>query len=120
MEFINIGKTIKVRIGESENCFWKTVRHNEVIELKESHYLNLVPRTTELEIGKIKVQTKQLKKKVDFLKELVCIKGIGKNTAEDINNWGNKEKLLYSIKNNLNLPFRNDVELILRKRFQNV
>jgi len=127
MEFINLGKPIKIRIGEVSNCYWTTLRTGERIDLSAElglHY-GLSVKTTEGKINNQVVETKQIDifdeaaktfpKAKTFLEELFEIKGIGKNTAKDIVNWGTKEKLIEVIALGGSLPFRNDIEIKLRK-----
>jgi len=63
-------------------------------------------------------KSKEPKKKQekDFFKELIKIKGIGKETAKDIVAvYPTKEKLIEDINNKIHLPFRNDREALLIK-----
>ena len=118
MEFINKNGPVKIRIGEPENCYWAKIRKNERIELSPDHgkALGLTQiRTTEGQIGNKKVETKQIDN--DFLKELCKLKGIGKKTAEDIVNWGTREKLIDVIATRGSLPFRDDIEKLLEESY---
>ena len=128
MKFINKGKDIQVRIREKTGYRWKAARKNKIINLPEK--IGLINgldqlNVTEGKIGKTKVETKQSvpEKEVqytndsEFYKELLKIKGIGKFTAEDIVDWGTKEKLIEVVKLKGALPFRNDIEKILRKKY---
>ena len=123
MKFINNGEPIKIRIGSSQGCYWKTIQTNEVVDLSQvqGKRLGLKIVTTEGQIADKKVETKQVD--VDytpddlFFKELVSIKGIGKKTACDIVNWGTKEKLIEVIAVGGSLPFRDDVEEKLRRSY---
>ena len=122
MRFINKGKDIQVRIREKTGYRWKAARKNKIINLPEK--IGLINgldqlNVTEGKIGKTKVETKQVEYTNDseFYKELLKIKGIGKFTAEDIVDWGTKEKLIEVVKLKGALPFRNDIEKILRKKY---
>ena len=122
MKFINKGKDIQVRIREKTGYRWKAARKNKIINLPEK--IGLINgldqlNVTEGKIGKTKVETKQVEYTNDseFYKELLKIKGIGKFTAEDIVDWGTKEKLIEVVKLKGALPFRNDIEKILRKKY---
>lgn len=128
MKFINKGDPVKMRVGKlSEDFYWKTIKRDEVIELSKSMGKNLgftKVKTTEGQIGSEKVETKQIEApEVEytpddlFFKELVAINGIGKKTAEDIVNWGTKEKLIEVIEGGGSLPFRDDVEEKLRRKY---
>jgi len=117
MKFFNLGNPIKIRIGEPENCYWTTIRKGESVELSAEmgkHY-GFSIKTTEGQIGNKKVETKQIDN--DFLKELCKLKGIGKKTAEDIVNWGTREKLIDVIATRGSLPFRDDIEKLLEESY---
>lgn len=126
MNFINKGIPVKIRIGNlNENFSWKTIKTGEVIELTRAQGKAMEfqkVKTTEGQIGDQVVQTKQIE--VDytsddlFLKELQLINGIGKKTAQDIILWGTKEKLKEYIKNNQRLPFQDDIEEKLRRKYE--
>lgn len=123
MKFINRGGPIKIRIGKSPECYWKTVKKNEVVDISEEYgrRLNLIElKITEGKLGDQKVETKQVEytNDSDFYNELLKIKGIGKNTAQDIINiYPVKKQLIETIKAGEKLSFRNDVELKLRKKY---
>lgn len=127
MEFINRGGPVKIRIGKSSNCYWATIRKGESVELSAEmglHY-GFSIKTTEGQIGNKKVETKQIERGVDsfdaqqdFFKELIKIKGIGKKTAKDIVKYAStKEILIDKIKTRDGLPFRDDVEKLLRRKY---
>ena len=137
MEFINMGGPIKIRIGGIRNCHWSTIRKGEVVDLTQSVGLSygFSIKTTEGQIGNKKVETKQIENgeslnqsKTEsmaddytpddlFFKELCKIKGIGKKTARDIIDWGTKEKLIEVIAMRGSLPFRDDIENLLRENY---
>lgn len=121
--FINRGGPIKIRIGKSSNCHWTTIRKGEVVDLTQRAGLSygFSIKTTEGQIGNKKVETKQIetdKNTDDFLKELTKIKGIGKETAEDIIRVFPKRE---GLKNTINkmeiLPFRENICVALNKRY---
>ena len=132
MEFINRGGPVKIRIGEPSDCYWDTIRKGESVELSAEmgrHY-GFSVKTTEGQIGNKKVETKQIETVNDavndaddytpddlFFKELCKIKGIGKKTASDIIDWGTKEKLIEVVGLGGSLPFRDDIENLLRKKY---
>lgn len=69
----------------------------------------------ELENYREYVETEE---KVNFLEELVKIKGIGKETAKDIKKiYKNMSNLLMALNSGKVLPLRNDVERKLKKEF---
>lgn len=125
MKFINKGGPFKIRIGEISDCYWKTIRKNDVLDLPLQMGLKLgltKLKTTEGKIGDKKVETKQIElvkytNDSDFYKELIAVNGIGPKTAEDIVDFGTKEKLIEIIRGKHPLPFRDDVELKLRKKY---
>ena len=136
MKFKNNGESVQVRIKEKslfggEGCRWTCVKKGEIVDLPESvGLINGLEKVTvtEGEIGKTKVETKQIEtdKKTDkieytpddsFLKELCFINGIGEKTAEDIVTWGTKEKLIEVIAKGGNLPFRDDVARLLEVNY---
>lgn len=122
MKFVNNGEPIKARIG-FENCYWKTVRRGDVIDLPEKYGKALgldQLKTTEGRIANKVVETKQIEVPVDskdFLKELKSIKGIGEKTAKDIISWGSRQKLIDCATYNKFLPFRDDVVEKLRRKY---
>lgn len=126
MRFINRGNPVKIRIGEiGHSPYWKTIRTNEVIDLSLTQGLILgfeELKTTEGQLGDRKVETKQIEvpeytNDSIFFKELNSIKGIGKKTAEDIVNFATKEKLIEMINSKYPLPFRDDIDIKLRKKY---
>ena len=125
MNFINQGGPVKIRIGKiSEDFSWKTIKEGEIIELSRAQGRSLEfqkLKTTVGQIGNQVVQTKQVEVEYTpddlFFKELKAINGIGKKTAMDIVEWGTKEKLIETIKQKKNLPFRDDVEAKLRRAY---
>lgn len=123
MKFINKGEPIKIRIGESPECYWKTLKNNEVVNLDPDYgkRLKLTElKTTEGKLGDRVVQTKQIEspKITDFYDELIKIKGIGKKTAQDIIKvFPTKQSLIDAVSDKSNMPFRDDVEKILRRKY---
>lgn len=130
MRFANRGESLKIRIGElNEDFYWITLKKGETMELprktgkrnKLEEVTNRIQNVTESKIGPVKVETKQLEPEYvpddSFFEELKSIKGIGKKTAEDIVDWGTKEKLLEKIKSKEHLPFRDDVEKLLEEKY---
>lgn len=121
MRFVNEREAVQVRVrdGPRGRYKWALLQKGETIELPESvgkAYGLTELKVTEGKIGKTKVETKQFEKLEDvytpddvFFKELTKIKGIGEKTAEDIVEWGTKEKLIEQIKLKVHLPFRDDV-----------
>ena len=133
MKFKNNGEPMKIRIGKPDECYWRTIKKGESVELSAEmglHY-GLSVKTTEGQIGNKKVETKQIETVNDtvneavdytpddlFFKELCKIKGIGRKTAEDIVGWGTKEKLIEVIELGGRLPFRDDVDELLRRKYE--
>ena len=133
MRFINKSKNRKVRIGKRFDFGWIKVKKGETIDLPEGKGLRYgfekvpnsaqkSPEVTEGKIGKKKVETKQFKpkekKNSDYKKEIQNINGIGEKTAEDIIRvYPNKKRLLKDISNHKKLPFRDDIEKILKKKY---
>ena len=125
MKFINKGEPVKIRIGGlNEDFTWQTIEAGEIVELSRAQGKALEfqkLKTTEGQIGDKVVETKQIEVDYtpdeEFLKELKSINGIGKKTAMDIVEWGTKEKLIESIKQKRNLPFRDDVEEKLKREY---
>ena len=126
MLFTNESGQVKIRIGEPDECYWKTIKKGESVELSAEmglHY-GFSIKTTEGQIGDKIVETKQIEQVKqaldnvftpdDFFKELCSIKGIGKKTAEDIIQiFPNSEHLKNTIHKNEKLPFRDDVSKTL-------
>ncbi len=132
MKFINRGDPKKIRIGDSSDCYWKTIKRNEIVELPEIIGIQVgltevtdsnqeLPKTTTGKLGDKVVETKQFEENFSsdglFLKELQSIKGIGPKQAKDIVVWGTKEKLIEQIKLGNDLPFRDDVVEKLRSKY---
>lgn len=121
MEFINNGKPIKIRIGKASDCYWRTIQNGEKIVLPvEVGKRYCFVRTTKGQLNGQTVETKQIElnplNQSNFLNELISIKGIGKKTAEDIFLIFETEEILREhIKNDDELPVRNDVEDLLRR-----
>lgn len=140
MKFLNKGRDVQVRKNDGPGKFkWIILRTGEEIDLPkdvgksygfeevtESH--QQIPETTEGKIGEKKVETKQIekpiikkqvvKKKADYKKEIQNIKGIGKKTADDILKiYPEKEDLIKAISQDDELPFRDDVEKKLRRKY---
>jgi 3-methyladenine DNA glycosylase/8-oxoguanine DNA glycosylase len=135
MKFKNCGESRKIRLGTIyDKYYWVTLKYGQIIDLPEElgiklcleKYIEEEIKTTPAEINNKPIETKQievLKKKDnsekldEFFKELVKIKGIGTSTAKDIVVWGNKEKLIDSVKNKEQLPFRDDIVKILEGKY---
>jgi len=123
MEFVNKNKDVKVRQTDPNGYVWKTVRTGESIKLPQSVGLayGFTPKkVTKGKAGEKEVETKQFedskkKEKSQFRKTLQKIKGIGEKTAEDILKVYQSEKeLVDAIADNKPLPFRDDIEKLLR------
>ncbi len=140
MEFVNEGKTQQVRQSDGPGRFkWKLLKTGETIELPEDVGLRYglkkmktteesnqkLLKVTEGKIGETKVETKQIEdfskiKVPEFEKELTKIKGIGAKTAWDITKvFPTEEKLREAISHDDELPFRDDVEIKLRRKYDN-
>jgi len=126
MKFKNTtGHKVKVRIDTEKPPYWRTVNPNEVIEIPESYGLRLgftKLKVTEGKSGTKKIETKQFERvepSPEFNKKLLKIKGIGTKTVKDIVNvYKSEAELRKAIKKKLKLPFRDDIEMILKKRFR--
>lgn len=123
MKFINKGPSIRVPVGESENRKRVALDTGQTIdipkEIGEKLDLEFV-KVTEGKIGKTKVETKQFENKeyVSFWNELLKIKGIGLNIAKDIVRvFKSRKDLIEAIKSKQHLPFRNDIEKKLRRKY---
>ena len=117
MLFINPGEYLKVRLGTIENYYWISIRKGEIKDLPEEigRVNGLIEfKATEGQIGKIKVETKQVD---NFYKELTDIQGIGPKTAKDIMEWGTKRRIIAVIKEGGTLPFRDDVAKLLGDKY---
>ena len=130
MEFTNNGGPVKIRIGKANDCYWATINTGESIELSRELGISygFSVKTTEGQIGNQVVETKQIETvneavndTVDFLKELIKIKGIGRKTAEDITKiFPTREELINKIRSSTNtnaLPFRDDISKILTETY---
>lgn len=123
MKFINKGKPIKIRRGSLNKYSWITLNKGDKIDLPEhvgkNNGLKKV-KVTNSQAGTKKVETKQFenKKYVSFWNDLLKIKGVGLNTAKDIIKvFKTEEDLKLAISHDDELPFRDDVELKLRKKY---
>jgi len=137
MKFINRGQGTQIRIAEKSpfggiGYRWKLVKNGETIDLSENVGLanglekvtdEMKPKVTGGKVGDTKVETKQFENNYTpddlFFEELKKIKGIGTKTAKDIVVWGTKEKLIEVIELKKHLPFRNDIEAKLKKKYGN-
>ncbi len=134
MKFINKGEPIKIRIGKFPyECYWATIKTNGIVELpsEQGKILGLTAlKTTEGQLGSKKVETKQIdtdkstdhsekqNEEKSYSKKLNDINGIGKKTAEDIIKvFPTEEGLLKAISHDDELPFRDDVEEKLKRRY---
>jgi len=127
MKFVNRGEPVQVRIEVGNEYQWILLKTGKEIDLPEQQGINYgFERTLEAvkgKIGEIEVETKQIELPGDytpddlFFKELTKIKGIGNKTAEDIVEWGTKEKLIEYVKQNKKLPFQDNIEILLKKQF---
>ena len=131
MRFKNNGSDVQVRIKEKslfggDGFKWTIVRTNQETELPEeigkaygfeivNDSAQEIPKVTESKIGKVKVETKQFES--SFFNELKAINGIGNKTAKDISSYLTKEKLIMIIKSGERLPFRDDVEKLLKEKY---
>ena len=128
---LKTGETINLpeRVGIN-NCLEKVT--NQCQNSDESVTDKGQIKLTEGQIGDKKVETKQIVPELQhrlpnvpaiytpddlFFKELKKINGIGNKTAKDIVTWGTKEKLIEVIEIGGGLPFRNDVEELLRRKY---
>ena len=128
MEFVNEGEPVMIRIGSASDCYWRTIKKGESVDLdlKYGRRLGLKLKTTEGKIGDKVVETKQIsvpEKQVqnDFFKELCSINGIGKKTAKDITKiFPKREELIKTIRASTDanaLPFRDDISRILEEKY---
>lgn len=136
MKFINNNQDVQIRIKEPNGYRWEIVKIGEFINLPKSVGLangfdevievtdqsnQVKPKTTEGQIGNKKVETKQIElKKKDYQTRLEKIKGIGKKTAKDIIKvFPIEDRLIFAISHNEELPFRDDVDILLRRKYGN-
>jgi len=126
MKFRNNGEAVQVRMSQGEGYEWILLRKGETIELPRlvgKAYKFEEIKVTEGNIGKIKVETKQIEdfSKIEvpeFEKELTKIKGIGVKTAWDITKvFPTEQALRIAILNGEEMPFRDDVEAKLRRKY---
>lgn len=126
MEFINEKKDMKVRLGSLSDYKWITIKKGESVDLdkKLGRKIGLKIVATEGKVGKVKVETKQIKtkksKKKDktFREDLESIKGVGKKTAQDIIQiFPDSEGLHNYIIKHETLPFRDDISKKLRDKY---
>ena len=121
MRFVNNGPHRRISLGPSENRKRVGLNRGQEIDLPgEVGRALRLDVVTEGKIGKTKVETKQFEYTPDddFYKEIIKIKGIGNKTAIDIVEWGTKEKLIEQIKLKEHIPFRDDVVMKLRKKYE--
>ena len=137
MWFTNNGGPVKIRIGKSSDCYWRTIRKGESIELSAEmgkHY-GFSVKTTKGQIGNQVVETKQIEtvqaqmlnstdtenNTENFFKELQKINGVGRKTAKDIIRiFPAREELIKKIRLNANkneLPFRDNVSELLEEKY---
>ena len=115
-------KPMRVRIGPSEKCIFKSLIPGEVYDLPEGIIksrdlirVTEMPKTTEGKIGKKKVETKQIDSSYEKL--LRKIKGIGIKTVKDILKvFPSKESMKRAVEHEESMPFDDDVEKKLRSK----
>ena len=124
MEFINRGEPVQVQQSDGPGRYrFELVRTGETIDVTEDvgtrlGFEKVKPKTTEGKIGKVKVETKQIEKPVEYESIIEKIKGIGRKTAKDIIRvFPTIKKLQRAISREEVLPFRDDVEKKLKKKF---
>ena len=129
MKFINEGKPTQVRESDGPRRYkWKLLKTGETMDLPKKvglRYGFKKMKATEGNIGDVKVETKQIntdkttdKNTDDYSKKLNDINGIGKKTAKDIIKvFPNEEKLKEAISHDDELPFRDDIEEKLRRKY---
>ena len=97
---------------------------DEPLEVEESHTSKILNnKNFYRDIGKIMQKAPENlpknPKTICFKEELEKIKGIGKKTVKDILKvYKTKKQLKEAIKNKVDLPFRDDVSLILKNTYQ--
>jgi len=127
VKFINKGGPIKIRYGNIDNYYWGTINSGQIVDLDLSigKGLALEIVATDISSEKFPAETKEIAQPLrefetehDFYKELINIKGIGKQTAKDIVAiYKNKKELLKHIKSDDSLPIRNDIDKKLRNKY---
>ena len=135
MKFINEGQPTQVRESDGPRRYkWKLLKTGETMNLPKKvglRYGFKKMKATEGNIGDVKVETKQIEVEnkdtkegreqaefVTFYKKLNDIKGIGKKTVKDITKvFPTEEKLKEAISHDDELPFRDDIEEKLRRKY---
>ncbi len=126
MRFVNSGPNRRITLGPSEKRWRVGLQTGQEIDLPRDVGERLgLDEVTEGKIGETKVETKQFepnpveKKNEDFQKKLRDIDGIGQKTAEDIMEvYSTEEEIIKAIKSKEHLPFRDDVERKLRRKYK--
>ena len=116
MIYQNNQENIKIRIGNLNTCLWKTIKKGEIIDLEQElgEKLKFNKIQDIKEIINIKIENKI----IDYEKELKSIQGINKKTIKDILEiYPTRNLLINSIKNNENIPIRDDLEIKLREYY---
>jgi len=134
MKFINERESTQVRESDGSGYKWNHLKKGEEIDLPEKvgqrhkfkRVTNQLPIShqlvTEGKIGEKKVETKQFElgpREGSFYKELIEIQGIGQSTAEDIISIFTRKQLIKAITRKQKLPFRDDIEKKLRRKYGN-
>ena len=115
---------IKIRIGDSGNCYWKTLMPNKIYDLSRKIIQTYKLKTiTEGKVKDKKVETKQFEKKKDnseYRKKLIAMKGIGIETVKDIISvYPFEDDLIRAINDNHHIPFKEDVVMRLKQEYVN-
>jgi len=127
MKFINKGEPTKVRIREGPDRFrWITLRTGETINMDYrvgKRYGFQIVKSVEGSIRDKKLETKMIaeeeKEINNYYERLKKIRGIGKKTIKDILKvFPGEKELIKSIKSGNVLPFRDDIEALLKKEWQ--
>jgi len=123
------GGSVKIRLGDSEDYFWKTIKPEQEIELDESHgkavgFTALEPKAQEKEPEKKRGKKdansgNKAEERTKYRERLLSVEGVGKKTAEDIMAiYPKKEDLTKALKEKAEIPVRDDISKALKRKFR--
>jgi len=116
---------IRVKDLEFKGFKWVTIYNGDQIDLLEDHglRLGLVPvkkaEDNSKSKGKENKEEPELKKVLIYKEKIESIKGVGKKTAKDlIQVYPTEEILIKALKSGKDMPIRDDLAKLIKKKFK--
>ena len=116
---------IRVKDLKFRGFKWVTIYNGDQIDLLEDHglRLGLVPvkkaEDNSKSKGKENKEESELKKVLIYKEKIESIKGVGKKTAKDlIQVYPTEEILIKALKSGKDMPIRDDLAKLIKKKFK--